>query len=81
MVPGRFKSLTKAWTTAGVDEAATKIVTEDSSLMSSLMGKINNDLKAVRKEKSVLMDKIVNVMDEDDADAKSEITRINRNSN
>ena len=33
-------------------------------------GKINNDLKAVRKEKSVLMDKIVNVMDEDDADAK-----------
>ena len=43
MVPGRFKSLTKAWTTAGVDEAATKIVTEDSSLMSSLMGKINND--------------------------------------
>ena len=33
-------------------------------------GKLNNEMKSVRKEKATLMDKIVNVMDEDDAEKK-----------
>ena len=33
-------------------------------------GKLNNEMKSVRKEKAALMDKIVNVMDEDDAEQK-----------
>lgn len=33
-------------------------------------GKLNNEMKSVRKEKAALMDKIVNVMDEDDAEKK-----------
>ena len=42
MVPDRFPSLSKAWTAAGVDEAASMIITKESSLLSSLMGKVNN---------------------------------------
>ena len=46
----RFKA-SQSLTTAGVDEAATKIVTEDSSLMSSLMERSITTLPLRRSER------------------------------
>lgn len=40
-VPMRVSSLSKAWTVAGVDEAANQIITKDDALFGSLMNKLD----------------------------------------
>lgn len=42
LVPGKFENLALAWTTYGVDEAVRMILSEDSTLFESLMGKLEN---------------------------------------
>ena len=56
---------------AGIDH--TPEMNEKEKKLKDLLkqqGKINNELKSIRKKKADLMDKIVNVMDEEDADTK-----------
>jgi hypothetical protein len=56
---------------AGIDHTP-EMIEKEKKLKDLLkqQGKINNELKSIRKKKAELMDKIVNVMDEDDADTK-----------
>ena len=56
---------------AGIDHTH-EMIEKEKKLKDLLkqQGKVNNELKAIRKKKADLMDKIVNVMDEDDADTK-----------
>ncbi|MCR5604890.1 MAG: AAA-like domain-containing protein [Lachnospiraceae bacterium] len=42
LVPGKFKTLSEAWSLYGVDEAVKKILSEESSLFESLSGKLEN---------------------------------------
>lgn len=56
---------------AGIDHTP-EMIEKEKKLKDLLkqQGKINNELKSIRKKKADLMDKIVNVMDEEDADTK-----------
>ena len=42
LVPGTFKTLAEAWTNYGVDEAVKRILSEESPLFESLIGKLTN---------------------------------------
>ncbi|MBO5599327.1 MAG: AAA-like domain-containing protein [Oribacterium sp.] len=42
LVPDTFKTLAEAWTDYGVDEAVKKILSEESTLFESLIGKLTN---------------------------------------
>ena len=56
MVPERFETLTKAWTSAGIDEAVKLILNENNTLFQSLTKNLNNYPELKASIRSILME-------------------------